>query len=132
MKAVQTPDAPAAIGPYSQAIVSGGLAYCSGQIAVSFAGAADGGHVAAETTQVLTQLDAVLRAAGSSRRQVLKTTVFLVDMADFPAMNEAYGAFFGDHAPARATVAVAGLPRGVRVEIDCIAAVDAARGADVR
>ncbi len=130
MKVVHTPDAPAAIGPYSQAIVSGGLVYCSGQIAASFAGTL---AVRAETAQVLTQLDAVLRAAGSGRERVLKTTVFLADMADFASMNEAYAEFFGGHAPARATVAVAGLPRGVRVEIDCVAAVDAAQvGVDVR
>jgi len=127
MNPVSTSGAPSAIGPYSQAIVHGGLVYCSGQIAASFAGTRD---IPAETAQVLVQLDAVLTAAGAARHSVIKTTVFLVDMADFASMNEAYAAFFGTHAPARATVAVAGLPRGVRVEIDCVAAVTGAN--DVR
>ena len=100
-------------------MVHDGLVYCSGQIAASLSFA----PVAEQTAQVLKNLDAVLLAAGSGRDRVLKTNVFLRDMADFTAMNEAYAAFFGDHKPARATVAVAGLPRDVRVEIDCVAAV---------
>ena len=124
MLSISTPHAPAAIGPYSQAMVHGGLVYCSGQIAlIPSTGALVEGDVAAQTQQVLANLDAVLVAAGSSRKNVLKTTVFLRDMADFKAMNDVYAAYFGEHRPARATVAVAGLPRDVRVEIDCIATV---------
>jgi len=124
MRAVSTPDAPAAIGPYSQAMVHNGLVYCSGQISLDPAtGALVDGDVAQQTRQVLQNLDGVLRAAGASRNSVLKTTVFLRDMGDFKAMNDVYAAFFVDHRPARATVAVAGLPRDVRVEIDCIATV---------
>ena len=125
MKTISTPDAPAAIGPYSQAVVHGDQVYCSGQIPLDPAtGALVGGDdVAAQTRQVLANLDAVLRAAGSSRAHVLRTGVFLRDMADFAAMNTVYAEFFGDTRPARATVAVVGLPRDVRVEIDCIAAV---------
>jgi 2-iminobutanoate/2-iminopropanoate deaminase len=125
MTTISTPDAPAAIGPYSQAVAHGGLVYCSGQIPLDPAtGALVGGEdVAAQTRQVLANLDAVLRAAGTSREHVLRTGVFLRDMADFAEMNAVYAAFFGEARPARATVAVAGLPRDVRVEIDCIAAV---------
>ena len=125
MNTISTTEAPAAIGPYSQAVVHGGLVYCSGQIPLDPASGAliGGDDVAAQTRQVLANLDAVLRAAGSSRAQVLRTGVFLRDMADFAAMNAVYAEFFGETRPARATVAVAGLPRDVRVEIDCIAAV---------
>jgi len=125
MKTISTTDAPAAIGPYSQAVVHGGLVYCSGQIPLDPAGGTliGGDDVAAQTRQVLTNLDAVLGAAGSSRAHVLRTGVFLRDMADFAPMNAVYAEFFGETRPARATVAVAGLPRDVRVEIDCIAAV---------
>lgn len=124
MERIQTSHAPAAIGPYSQAIVHGGLVYCSGQIALDPGGAGLVGETAAEqAVQVLGNLAAVLDAAGSGLDQVVKTTVFLRDMADFPAVNEAYAAAFGDHRPARATVAVAGLPMDVRVEIDAIARV---------
>lgn len=119
---VSSPNAPAAIGPYSQAVVHQGLVYCSGQIAADLAQA----PVAEQTAQVLRNLEAVLTAAGATRDSVLKTNVYLRDMADFAAMNEVYAAFFGAHKPARATVAVAGLPRDVRVEIDCVAAVDSA------
>ncbi len=124
MQFISTPDAPAAIGPYSQAVVHGDLVYCSGQIAlIPTTGALLDGDVAAQTRQVLANLDAVLVGAGSRRSNVIKTTVYLRDMADFKAMNDVYAAFFGEHRPARATVAVAGLPRDVRVEIDCIAKV---------
>ena len=124
MQFISTPDAPAAIGPYSQAVVHGDLVYCSGQIAlIPTTGALLDGDVAAQTRQVLANLDAVIVGAGSRRSNVIKTTVYLRDMADFKAMNDVYAAFFGEHRPARATVAVAGLPRDVRVEIDCIAKV---------
>ncbi|GDX80087.1 reactive intermediate/imine deaminase [Deltaproteobacteria bacterium] len=124
MKTIATSRAPAAIGPYSQAIVHGGVVYCSGQIALDPAsGLVVGADVAAQTRQVLKNLDAVLVAAESSRARVIRTTVFLRDMADFNAMNGVYAEFFGETRPARATVAVAGLPRDVKVEIDCVAAV---------
>lgn len=125
MTPISTPDAPAAIGPYSQAVAHGGLVYCSGQIPLDpQSGQLVGGDdVAAQTARVLANLDAVLRAAGSSRAHVLRTGVFLRDMADFAAMNAIYADFFGETRPARATVAVAGLPRDVRVEIDCVAAL---------
>jgi 2-iminobutanoate/2-iminopropanoate deaminase len=120
---VSTDSAPKAIGPYSQAVVAGGLVHCSGQIALDpSSGQLVGADVAAQTERALENLSAVLAAAGSGRDRVLKCTVFLQDMADFPAMNEVYGRYFAaGEAPARSTVAVAGLPRGARVEIDCIA-----------
>jgi 2-iminobutanoate/2-iminopropanoate deaminase len=124
MEFIQTSDAPAAIGPYSQAVAHGGLVYCSGQIALDPGGGGLVGETAAEQAeQVLKNLAAVLEAADSGLERVLKTTIFLRDMADFAAVNEVYAAAFGDHRPARATVAVAGLPMDVRVEIDAIARV---------
>ncbi len=122
---VATENAPKAIGPYSQAVVGAGLVHCSGQIALDpKSGELLAGDVRAQTERVLKNLEAVLVASGSSLAQVLKCNVFLMDMADFPAMNEVYGRFFpAANAPARATVAVAGLPKGARVEIDCVALV---------
>lgn len=122
-KIVSTEAAPKAIGPYSQAVAHNGLVYLSGQIPLDPAtGAVVEGDVAAQTERVLENLQAVLAAAGSSLAQVLKTTVYLKDMDDFPRMNEVYGRYFAENPPARATVEVARLPRDVRVEIDCIAA----------
>jgi 2-iminobutanoate/2-iminopropanoate deaminase len=122
MHSVSTPLAPAAIGPYSQAIEHGGLVYTSGQIALlPQGGDLFGQDVAAQTRQVLQNLEAVLLAGGSQRGSVIKTTVFLVDMADFAAMNAVYAEYFGHHKPARSTVAVSALPRGARVEIECVA-----------
>lgn len=119
---VITQHAPAAIGPYSQAIVHHGLAYLSGQIPLDPATAAIvEGDIAVQTERVLQNLQAVLVACGSSMERVLKTTVFLQDMADFPKMNEVYAKYLGESLPARSTVQAAGLPRGVKVEIDCIA-----------
>ena len=119
---VATDAAPQAIGPYSQAIVGGGMVYTAGQIALDpRTGALVGATTAEQTEQVLQNLAAVLGAAGSSFAQVVKTTVYLADMADFPAMNEVYARHFGGHKPARSTVAAAGLPRGARVEIDAVA-----------
>jgi 2-iminobutanoate/2-iminopropanoate deaminase len=118
---VSTPNAPAAIGPYSQAIKAGEFVFCSGQIALKPDGSLVQGTVQDETRQVLTNLDKVLEAAGSDLARVVKTTVFLRDMNDFPAMNEVYATFFKAQAPARATVAVSGLPKGVRVEIEAVA-----------
>jgi len=122
--AVRTADAPQAIGPYSQAIVAGRTVYCSGQIPIDPAsGTLVGGDIAAQTRRVLTNLQAVLAAGGSSLGHVVRTTVYLADMNDFGAMNEVYAAFFGDPAPARSTVQAARLPRDARIEIDAIAIV---------
>ena len=122
MERVSTQHAPGAIGPYSQAICANGFIYTAGQIALDPAtGQVVEGGIAEQTTRVMANLKAVLEAAGSSFSQVVKTTVFLMDMADFTAMNEVYARAFGDHKPARSTVAVSGLPRGVRVEIEVIA-----------
>ncbi|MEX2583495.1 MAG: RidA family protein [Gemmatimonadota bacterium] len=121
---VNTDAAPAAIGPYSQAVVHGGVIYTAGQIPIDPAtGDLVGGDVAAQTERVLENLAAVLRAGGSSLHGVLKTTVFLRDMSDFAAMNEVYARYFGGHRPARSTVQAARLPRDCAVEIECIAAV---------
>lgn len=123
---VHTEKAPAAIGPYSQAVVAGNLVFTAGQIALDPASGqvVGGGDVAAQTEQVMKNLAAVLEAAGASLASVVKTTVFLADMNDFTAMNEVYGRHFGDHKPARSTVQAARLPRDVRVEIDVVAAVN--------
>jgi 2-iminobutanoate/2-iminopropanoate deaminase len=122
MDFVHTEAAPAAIGPYSQAAIVGDLVFTAGQVALDpTTGTVIEGGIEAQTARVLENLAAVLAAAGSSLSQVVKTTVFLTDMADFPAMNQVYAEEFGDHKPARATVAVAGLPLGVRVEIEVVA-----------
>ena len=119
---IQTETAPAAIGPYSQAIRANGLVFCSGQIPIDPAtGKFVAGGIAEQTEQVLKNLSAVLEAAGSSLERVVKTTVFLADMAEFAEMNEVYGRFFTGQTPARATVAAAGLPRDARVEIEAVA-----------
>lgn len=121
---VHTDNAPKAIGPYSQAIIYNGIAYLSGQIPLDPAtGQVVAGGIAEQTERVMQNLQAVLEASGSSFKQVLKTTVFLADMAEFPKMNEIYAMYFPEAPPARATVQAAGLPRGVRVEIECVAAV---------
>ena len=114
--------APAAIGPYSHAVVAGELVVCSGQLGLHPASGelVDGG-TAAQTAQSLTNLAAVLEAAGSSMDQVLRTTVYLTDLGDFPAVNDVYAAAFGSHRPARVTVEVQALPAGASVEIECIA-----------
>jgi 2-iminobutanoate/2-iminopropanoate deaminase len=122
---VSSPKAPAAIGPYSQAIVANGFVYTAGQIALDPAsGQVVTGGVAEQTEQVLKNLGAVLEAAGSSWSNVIKTTVFLKDMRDFPTVNEAYARMVGEARPARSTVAVAGLPRDVLVEIEAVATVN--------
>lgn len=119
---VATDQAPKAIGPYSQATIAGGMIFTAGQIALNPATMeVVSGGIREQSERVFQNLQAVLTAAGSDFGKVVKTTVYLVDMADFTAMNEIYSRFFGDHKPARSTVAVAGLPRGVRVEIDLIA-----------
>lgn len=126
LEKVQTGGAPAAIGPYSQAIVHGGLVFTAGQIPLDPASMQMvEGDIAAQTERVMQNLSAVLEAAGASLRTVVKTTVFLADMGDFAAMNEVYGRWFGDHAPARSTVQAARLPRDARVEIECVAVAGA-------
>lgn len=123
-RTVHTPDAPAAIGPYAQAVVSGGMVYCSGQIGlIPGTKALNGDDVASQTRQALQNLSHVLEAAGAGLDRVLQTTVYLVDMADFAAMNAVYAEAFGSWTPARATVAVAGLPLGARFEVSAIAAL---------
>jgi 2-iminobutanoate/2-iminopropanoate deaminase len=123
---VSTSAAPAAIGPYSQAIATGGILFCSGQIPLDPAtGSMIDGDIAAQTRRVLDNLGAVLTAGGASFRTVVKTTVFLVDLADFAVVNQVYGEYFGAPAPARSTVQVARLPRDARVEIEAIAVVGA-------
>ncbi len=119
---VATDQAPKAIGPYSQAIAGGGLVCTAGQVALDpKTGELVGKTIAEQTEQVMRNLTAVLAAAGTSLGQVVKTTVYLADMADFAAMNEVYAKHFGGHKPARSTVQAAGLPKGARVEIDVIA-----------
>ncbi len=121
---ISTENAPGAIGPYSQAIKTGGMVYCSGQIPIDpVTGEFVSNEIDEQTEQVLKNLEAVLRAADTSLANVVKTTVFLADMSDFAAMNEVYGRFFNENKPARATVQAARLPRDAKVEIDCIATV---------
>jgi 2-iminobutanoate/2-iminopropanoate deaminase len=122
MEFVSTAGAPKAIGPYSQGVTAGGLIFTAGQIAIDpGTGDVAAGGISEQTAQVMQNLAAILEAAGSGLGQVVKTTVFLTDMADFGPMNEVYGKAFGTHRPARSTVAVASLPRGVKVEIEAIA-----------
>ena len=121
---IQTPNAPPAIGPYSQAIVSGEFVFCSGQIPLDpTTGEVVAGGIQEQTHQVLKNLRAVLEAAGSGLDHVLKTTVFLKSMNDFAAMNAVYATHFSSSPPARSTVEVARLPRDVLVDIECIALV---------
>ena len=121
---IQTENAPAAIGPYSQAIKAGGFVFVSGQIPTNpETGEFVSGGIAEQTEQVFKNLKAVLEASGSSLDQVVKTTVFLADMKEFSGMNEVYAKFFSGAPPARATVAAAGLPRDARVEIEAVALV---------
>ena len=122
MKQIQTSAAPAAIGPYSQAISVDGWLYCSGQIPLDPAtGKMVTGGTDAQASQVLSNLSAVLQAAGLSMADVVRTTIYLVDLGEFAEVNALYAEAFGSHKPARATVEVSALPLGARVEIDCIA-----------
>jgi 2-iminobutanoate/2-iminopropanoate deaminase len=122
LRTIATDNAPKAIGPYSQAVAAGDLIFCAGQGAIDpKSGENAKGDVRAETERTLDNLSAVLAAAGSDLGHVVKTTVFLTDMADFAAMNEVYAKCFGEHRPARSTVGVAALPRGFKVEIECVA-----------
>ncbi len=121
---VSTGDAPAAIGPYSQAVIIGNLVYTAGQIPLDPDSMdVDGGNIETQSERVMANLDAVLRAAGSSLGNVIKSTCFLVDLGDFQAFNAIYGRWFGEHKPARSTVQVSKLPRGVLVEVECVAAI---------
>lgn len=122
MKVISTAAAPAAIGPYSQAIETNGMIFCSGQIPIDpSTGAFVEGGISEQTKQVLTNVSQVLAAAGTDMSHVVKTTVFLSDMADFAAMNEVYATFFAQPFPARSAVAVKALPKGALVEIEVLA-----------
>ncbi|MDC1142852.1 RidA family protein [Planctomycetota bacterium] len=125
METVSTNNAPAAIGPYSQAVKANGMIYCSGQISLdASSGELVGDNAASQCEKVMSNLKAVLEAGGGGVNQIVKTTIFLKDMNDFGAVNEVYAAAMGDHRPARATVEVSRLPKDVLVEIDCIALAD--------
>jgi len=129
MDFVSTGGAPKAIGPYSQGIIAGGFVFTAGQVALDpRTGEVVPGGITEQTERVMQNLTAILQAAGSALDQVVKTTVFLSDMADFTAMNEVYARAFGEHRPARSTVAVGALPKGVRVEIDAVATTTASGG----
>ena len=124
---IQSPQAPAAVGPYSHAVQSGPFMFCSGQIPIDPAtGQLVAGDIQAQTVRVLENLRAVLSAANLGFEQVVKTTVFLTDLQEFAAMNEVYGRYFPRDCPARSTVQVSGLPKGARVEIEVIAGCSAA------
>ena len=123
MKFVQTNKAPAAIGPYSQAVVANGMVFTSGQIALTLEGVMLENDVVVQTKQVLKNLQAVLEEAGASMSSVIKTTIFLASMDDFTTVNEIYAQAFGSHKPVRSTVAVKTLPKNALVEVDAIALV---------
>ena len=121
---VATDDAPAAIGPYSQAVIAGGLVYTAGQIPLyPETMEVDGTDIESQSERVMSNLAAVLQSAGCSMDNVVKTTCFLVDLGDFQTFNLIYGRWFGEHKPARSTVQVSQLPRGVLVEVECVAAI---------
>jgi 2-iminobutanoate/2-iminopropanoate deaminase len=124
MEPVVTHNAPAAIGPYSQAIKVNGFVYCSGQIPLSLDGNLVEGGIVEQTTQVMKNLQAVLEAAGSDFTKVVKVTVYLKDMKMFQEFNQVYGSFFVQHKPARATVGINELPKGALVEIECVAVTE--------
>jgi len=122
MKPLKTENAPAPIGPYSQAIESNGFLFLSGQIGINPTdGKISEGDVKAQTEQVIKNIKAILEAAGSNLKQVVKTTIFLKSMADFPIVNQIYGSFFDQTFPARSTVEVSRLPKDVLIEIECVA-----------
>ena len=123
MKVVSTKDAPQAIGPYSQAIISNGFLFTSGQIALKPNGEFIDGDIKAQTEQVMANLKAVLKAAKTKTKNVVKATIFLANMDDFAVVNEIYGETFKDHKPARSCVAVKTLPKGALIEIELIARV---------
>ena len=122
IREIRTDDAPAPVGPYSQAVQAGDFIFCSGQIALDpETGAYVAADIGTETIRVMENLKAVLAAAGSSLDRVVKTTIYVRDMNDFAVINKAYGSFFASSPPARATIQVAALPKGAGVEIECIA-----------
>ena len=123
---LHTPDAPEAIGPYSQAMRYGNLIQTSGQIALDPATMqmVGGGDISAETRQVMKNLFAILKAAGTTPDQIIKTTIFLADMNDFAAVNKIYAEALGNHKPARSTIQAAGLPKGAKVEIEALAIIE--------
>jgi 2-iminobutanoate/2-iminopropanoate deaminase len=124
LNVITTEKAPAAIGPYSQAVQAGNLLFCSGQIPLDpVTGEVVQGDVSVQTEQVMKNIAAVLAAAGIGFEDVIKTTIFLADIADFAAVNEVYSRYFAKHKPARSTVAVRGLPRGVLVEIEVVSGI---------
>lgn len=119
---IQTTAAPAPVGPYSQAVKAGSFLYCSGQIAIDpSTNQVLMGSVQEQTELVMKNIDGVLKAAGAQWSHIIKTTIYLTDMADFPKVNEIYGRYFPENPPARSTVAVAGLPKGVNVEVEVTA-----------
>ena len=121
---VATGEAPAAIGPYSQGVIVGNLLFSAGQIPLNPGSMeVDGADIETQSERVMANLDAVLRAAGTSLNNAVKTTCFLIDLNDFKAFNMIYGRWFGEHKPARSTVQVSELPRGVLVEVECIAII---------
>ncbi|MBI5483389.1 MAG: RidA family protein [Deltaproteobacteria bacterium] len=122
LEIIRSEQAPAAIGPYSQAVKFGGMLFCSGQIPLDpVTGELVSGDIKAQAERVMKNIAAVLSAAGTGFNNVIKTTIYLVDIADFAAVNEIYGHYFNSHKPARSTVAVKGLPRGALIEIEVIA-----------
>jgi 2-iminobutanoate/2-iminopropanoate deaminase len=121
---VHTPEAPAAIGPYSQAILYGDVVYCSGQIPLDTAGELLSGTLGEETTRCLENLEAICQAAGTTLARALRLTVYTTQLEAFAEINEAYAVFFPDDPPARAAIGVAALPKGARVEVDAIVAVE--------
>jgi len=123
MRFVKSENAPEAIGPYSQAVIAGGMLYSSGQIALTPDGELVDGGIEEQTDRVLKNLTAVLQSAGATLSDVVKTTIYLDDMDDFAKVNEIYAEYFGDHRPARSTVAVDRLPKDVKIEIDIVAMV---------
>jgi 2-iminobutanoate/2-iminopropanoate deaminase len=123
-KAISTSDAPNAIGPYSQAIVSDGLVFCSGQVGLDPAsGELTSGDIADQTRQAMRNLEAVLSGAGAELGDVVKVTAYLTDLGDFGTFNDVYGEFFKDEPPARATIGIAALPKGAKVEVECVARI---------
>lgn len=120
-KIIATKKAPAAIGPYSQAVMANGFIFCSGQIPLKADGTIVASSIRDQATQVMTNLKAVLEAAGSSLDKVVKTTIYLTDLKYFQAVNEVYGGYFTENSPARATVQVTALPKGVEIEIEAVA-----------
>jgi 2-iminobutanoate/2-iminopropanoate deaminase len=119
---ITTPEAPEAIGPYSQAALANGFVFCSGQVPLDpTTGELVGGSIGDQTRRCVENLQAVLAAAGTGLDRVVKTTIYVTDMASFAEVNEAYGSYFDSQPPARATIGVASLPKGARVEIECVA-----------